>query len=63
MNVIGKECLHDCEADLSAACDQVISAMVKDCLDGAERREAYHRGHAGSPACFTDASACADHVT
>jgi len=34
MNVIGKECLHDCEADLSAAFGQVIAAIVKGCPDG-----------------------------
>jgi hypothetical protein len=28
MNVIGKECLHDCEADLSAAFGQVIAALA-----------------------------------
>jgi hypothetical protein len=40
MNVIGKECPDDCEADLSAAFAQVIAAIVDGCLDGAERREA-----------------------
>jgi hypothetical protein len=28
MNVIGKECLHDCEADLSAAFGEVIAAIA-----------------------------------
>jgi hypothetical protein len=28
MNVIGKECLHDCEADLSAAYGEVIAAIA-----------------------------------
>ena len=37
---IGKKCLHDCEADLSAAFREVIAAIVAGCLDGAERREA-----------------------
>ena len=40
MNVIGKECLHDCEPDLSAAFAQVIAAIVHGCLDRTERREA-----------------------
>jgi hypothetical protein len=39
-DVIGKERLHDCEADLSAAFGEVIAAIVKGCPDGAERREA-----------------------
>jgi hypothetical protein len=39
MNVIGKKCLHDGEADLSAAFGEVIAAIVKGCPDGAERRE------------------------
>jgi hypothetical protein len=28
LNVVGKECLHDCEADLSAAFGQVIAALA-----------------------------------
>jgi hypothetical protein len=35
---IGKECLHDCEPDLSAAFPEVIAAIVDGCLDGAARR-------------------------
>ena len=33
MNVIGKVCLRDCEADLSAAFGEVIAAIVKGCPD------------------------------
>jgi hypothetical protein len=40
MNVIGKECLHDCEADLSAAFGEVIATIADGCPDGAERRKA-----------------------
>ena len=39
MNVIGKECLHDCEADLSAAFGEVIAAIADGCVDCAARRE------------------------
>jgi hypothetical protein len=39
MNVIGKECLHDCEADLSASFGEVIAATVDGCPDCAERRD------------------------
>jgi hypothetical protein len=34
MNVSGKECLHDCEADLSAGFGEVIAAIIKGCPDG-----------------------------
>ena len=40
MNVIGKECLHDCEADLSAAFREVIAAIAGGCVNCAARREA-----------------------
>ena len=40
MNVIGKECLQDREADLSAAFGGVIAAIADGCPDGAEHREA-----------------------
>jgi len=40
MNVIRKECLHNCEADLSAAYGKVIAAIADNCADGTERREA-----------------------
>jgi len=39
MNVIGKKCLHYCEADLSAAFAQVIAAIADGCVDCAARRE------------------------
>jgi hypothetical protein len=32
MNFIGKECLHDCEADLSAAFAQVVAAIVDEAI-------------------------------
>jgi len=37
---IGKECLHDCEADLSAAFREVIAAIADGCVDCAARGEA-----------------------
>ena len=40
MNVIGKECLHDCEAELGAAYGKVIAAIADGCVDCAARREA-----------------------
>lgn len=40
MNVIGKECLHYCEADLSATFGEVIAAIVDGCVDCAGLREA-----------------------
>jgi hypothetical protein len=40
MNVIGKECLHDCEPDLSAAYGKVIAAIADGCVDCAARGEA-----------------------
>ena len=40
MNVIGKECLHDSEANLSAAYGKVIAAIAGGCVNCAARREA-----------------------
>ena len=40
MNVIGKECLHDCEAELGAAYGKVIAAIADGCVDCAGPREA-----------------------
>jgi hypothetical protein len=40
MNVIGKECLHDREADFSAAFGEVIAAIADGCVDCAARGEA-----------------------
>jgi hypothetical protein len=37
---IGKKCLHDCEADLSAAFREVIAAIAGGCVNCAARREA-----------------------
>jgi len=39
MNVIGKECLHDCEAELGAAYGKVIAAIADGCVNCAARRE------------------------
>jgi hypothetical protein len=33
MNVIGKEYLRDCEADLSAVFGEVIAAIADGCVD------------------------------
>ena len=41
MNVSSsKKCLHDCEADLSAAFREVIAAIAGGCVNCAARREA-----------------------
>jgi hypothetical protein len=37
---IGKECLHDCEPNLSAAYGKVIAAIAGGCVNCAARREA-----------------------
>ena len=54
MNVIGKECLHDCEAELGAAYGKVIAAIADGCVNCAARREGISevmRVHQAQPAC------------
>ena len=40
MNVIGKECLHDCEAEFGAAYGKVMAAIADGCVNCAARRGA-----------------------
>jgi len=54
MNVIGKECLHDSEANLSAAYGKVIAAIADRCVNCAARREGISEVMPVHQRAFTD---------
>ena len=54
MNVIGKECLHDCEAELGAAYGKVIAAIADRCVNCAARREGISEVMPVHQRAFTD---------